>query len=296
MGGGTANCGFALISGYLLYDKPFDKKRIIRLWMEVWFYSVFCGTLAFCLHSIRFPLNADNIFSMFFPVLTNQYWYMSTYIVIILLSPFFNKMIAAMNKREFERLILISVILYSLIPTLLKQSQWMVGTNSISILLVMYLIGAYIHRFNIHGIHNKVISAVLVLLGVISIYVRKILNLDPITSFVWGTERIIPVLLSITLFLGFLGIRPSFPMKVKKAITFFSSSVFAVYLLHIGRLREFVFLSWFNDAVAYQHGYFIGWLLGAAAIIFVVSICIDKARMLLERLIMRIHVIRRFIG
>lgn len=295
LGGGTGNCGFALISGYLLYNKSFNKKRVMRFWLEVWFYSVFCGTIAFLLHSTNFPLNKENIISMFFPVLTNQYWYMSTYIVIMLFSPFLNKMIASLDKEEYQRLLIIAFIVFSLIPSIFTSSRWMVGTNNIAIMFVMYLVGAYIHMFNMNGRYTIPVSFLLIIIGVGSIYIRKMLCKDPITWFVWETEKIIPVILSITLFLTFKNINVRLSEKMDKFITFFSSSVFAVYLLHIGRLREFVFLSWFNDSIAFQHWYFVIWLLVAASIIFLCCIIIDKVRLMIEEHLLKISFFNRFL-
>lgn len=47
LGGAIGNCAFVIIGGYLLCMKAFDSRRIIKLWLQTFFYSVVCGLIAF---------------------------------------------------------------------------------------------------------------------------------------------------------------------------------------------------------------------------------------------------------
>lgn len=49
MGRDIGNCIFVLITGYLLYNKKFTLKRIIKLWLDVWSYSIGIGIICYCL-------------------------------------------------------------------------------------------------------------------------------------------------------------------------------------------------------------------------------------------------------
>ena len=69
-----------------------------------------------------------------------------------------------------------------------------------------------------------------------------------------------------------------------KVITFFSSSVFSVYLLHIGRLQKWIFLDLLDDSYVYTLWYFPLWLLAVVLLVFVTCVLIDKVRIyLVER-------------
>lgn len=62
LGGGLGNCAFVLLSGYLLIDKSFSVKRIIRLWFQVLCWSIFCGIIVFALGAHE--VNVKTVLSM----------------------------------------------------------------------------------------------------------------------------------------------------------------------------------------------------------------------------------------
>ncbi|KMO86057.1 hypothetical protein AB840_09940 [Megasphaera cerevisiae DSM 20462] len=105
VGGGLGNCAFVLISGYLLINKEFHTKRIVKLWFEVWTYSVVLGIVAFMIKTE--PFSIGSLVHMLFPVTYNQYWYMSTYIVMMLLTPFLNPLFLGMTKMKYRAFIVI---------------------------------------------------------------------------------------------------------------------------------------------------------------------------------------------
>ena len=80
IGGGLGNCVYVIISGYMLVDKKFTVKRIIKLWLEVWFYSVTIGFICYATGITEFSLRG--VVRMLFPVVFNEYWYMSAYTIL----------------------------------------------------------------------------------------------------------------------------------------------------------------------------------------------------------------------
>lgn len=277
--GAMGNCAFVLITGYFMINKKQNIKRLIKLWFEVWIYSLVLGSISFMLGTEQFSL--WSLLKMIFPVIFNEYWFMSSYVILFLVSPYINKMILTLTKKEFQTLIVILVVVFSVIPTL-TGTKWMTDANYIMSFLTMYVIGGYIRLYGINLFKKKYLYCFcaigLTLLMFISILVFKKLNLPKaLFYFVWGMNKIPVILASIMWFLTFISLKK---IKYNKIINFASSSVFGVYLLHIGRLNKWIFGKLFNTTLAYNAGgvtLFIQLVIWTISI-FVCGVLIDKIR------------------
>lgn len=298
MGGGIGNCLFVLISGYLLFEKEFRLRRVLKLWLEVLFYSIVCGLISIYVGTDSFSF--DTVRRIFTPISSDEYWFMTTYVLLMLLSPFIQRMLSNLSKKEFQAFIFLSFILFSLLPTLgcifpkvLDYERFLVDQNRLFIFIVLYSIGAY---FRAHG--DLFSKKVMVYTGMItffilymSFYVIYNINLggelqyDP-SALAWGLEKAPVVLLAVAIFSYMI----TLPVKMHRVIAFFSSSVFAVYLLHIGRLRTLLFKV-FDDSVVFQTYYFVIWYIFSVAVIFIGAVLIDKLRILLVE-----HLVQRMLG
>ena len=96
------NC-FILISGYFLTDTTFKWKKLVLMILQVYFYFYGCriATIIFT----KAPIDAYDLSSWFFPVLQGrQYWFVSMYIFVYLITPFLQKLIASMYVHHLSRL------------------------------------------------------------------------------------------------------------------------------------------------------------------------------------------------
>lgn len=296
MGGGVGNCLFVLISGYLLFEKDFKLRRVLKLWLEVLFYSIVCGLFSIYLSTDSFSF--DTMRRILTPISSNEYWFMTTYVLLMLLSPFIQRMLNTLSEKEFQRFIFLSFLLFSLLPTLgcifpriFDYERFLVDQNRLFIFIVLYSIGAYIKVYGVPFSKKVMVRIGMITFSVIyiSFYVIHNINLggelryDP-SSLAWGLEKAPVVLLAVAVFSYIIML----PIKMHRIIAFFSSSVFAVYLLHIGRLRTLLFKV-FDDGVIFQTYYFVIWYVLSVVVIFVGAVLIDKLRVfVVERLVQRI--------
>ena len=79
------------------------------------------------------------------PLLSGRYWFYNTYFVLILLSPFINKLIVALSKDEFKKLLLIFFVLWVLIPFV--HGLKAIEMSNLGWFVFLYLIAAYIRFF-----------------------------------------------------------------------------------------------------------------------------------------------------
>ena len=79
---------FCLIMGYFGIRSEFKIKKVIQLEAQVIFYSLFGLCIALIFKS---KLSFSAIVVTLFPIIFNQYWYITAYIMVYILSPFLNK-------------------------------------------------------------------------------------------------------------------------------------------------------------------------------------------------------------
>ncbi len=228
------NC-FLLISGYFLVGK---KKRnaesILKIWLHVLFYSVLIP-LTICGLG-KNEITAKGLIGAMFPVIYETWDYASAYIVLMLFVPFYNRLLQCLNKKEFNRLLVLFFFCWCLVPTLTGKDF---ESNYLIWMFVVYAVGAYIRLFP-HRLTESVKPALIGVIVSFSSYLLSVVILDILgTRFLFlansarevrfGQMQMLPcVLLSISLFLVFKNLE----IANSKTINFLAQGVFGVYLIH----------------------------------------------------------------
>lgn len=79
---------FMLITGYFMANQKITVTKILKLLLEVWFFSIaiwICGVLF-----MGETLDEGYIKDMLFPILSDEYWFVSSYLIVVILSPLIN--------------------------------------------------------------------------------------------------------------------------------------------------------------------------------------------------------------
>lgn len=148
LGGAIGNCAFVIIGGYLLCMKEFDSRRVIKLWLQTLFYSIICGLIAFKIGVI--DVSIKSIIMMLLPITYNEYWFISSYLILMLLVPFLNPLLKGMLRNKHRAFIGLGLLVFSIIPTITRNS-WMDTYNHILLFIFLYTIGSYIKIYSIQG-------------------------------------------------------------------------------------------------------------------------------------------------
>lgn len=109
----AVNC-FVLLSGY--FGIKMKIKRIFQLDAIVWFWGITGIVLGAVTGIHMLSVKTDVLFLL--PVITKRNWFLTTYVVLYLLSPCLNFVIEKLNKRQFQSLILLMVTIFYLVPTI----------------------------------------------------------------------------------------------------------------------------------------------------------------------------------
>lgn len=277
---------FVLISGYFLCQSKFKWQRLVKLELEVLFYSAVIGVL-FCIFlPEREPI--QNLRADFMPLLSERYWFYSTYFVLVLISPFINKMLPNLEKKEFRKLLALLFVLWVVIPFIPKVRA--LQMSNLGWFVFLYLCAAYIRNYGTDFARE----AKTYILAGISCYILMMLftagfdllaltdsSFQPKFACFLSMNNILVLLTSILLLIGF----SKWHIGHKKAINTIASATFGIYLIHDNELlRPFLWVDVFRNASYFgSHKLFLH---GLAAIAIVFSACalIDILRIaLLEK-------------
>ncbi|MEG0643134.1 MAG: acyltransferase family protein [Clostridia bacterium] len=136
-----------LISGYFLIDANFKVKKVLKLWAQVLFYSI--GFLLIGIF-IGQSINKEQLVQSIFPIITkNGYWFMTVYMCLYVLSPYINKLIKSLSKKQHFVLLTILIVIFSIIPTILPSENSLDPTMGCGIIwfITLYIVATYLKLY-----------------------------------------------------------------------------------------------------------------------------------------------------
>lgn len=234
----AVNC-FALISGYVMCNSKFRMSKICQLWAQTFFYSAGFRVL---FSVIKKEFIAEKLIKSFLPISTSQYWYVSAYFGMFFLIPLLNTAINNMEKKVFERTLLLCFTVFC-VNFVFLQSLYdpfgMQGGYSTLWLALMYLTGGYIKKYSVAEKIKKSTALILYfVMSTVTFLSRPILTV--LTRKIFGKviyedafvryDTLFVTLASLGLFV--FCVRLSFSERTKKVIGFFSPAALGVYLIH----------------------------------------------------------------
>ena len=294
----AVNC-YALISGYVgLYSKH-RYSSLAELWLRVVYYTVIF-TIVFKLLLPDY-ITPSYFIKAFMPVSTGQYWYFSAYFLMFLFLPLIKPGLRTLSKKQIQftlaSIILLLTVTAPSVSIFLEESKrdvFLINSGfSMLWLLVLYILGAYIRRFDAFKNIGKLKSAVGYLSMVLLTWGAKYLS-DMIEAVNKDHELLLNVtaallkrtvsyrsptiaLSGLFLFLFFINLK--LPDFMKRLATFFAPVSFSVYLIHTNPLIWKTFMNkTFVSFSAFPVPKLIIAVLGSALAIFIGCALADKIR------------------
>ena len=234
---GVFNTGvtlFMLISGYFGIKREYSKG--FKLYSTVMFYSI----LSFLILALVFNgFTLRGTIKAFLPIETRSFWYITIYFIILLVSPYVNKIVESLSKREYQCLLCVMVYLFYVAPTMLKIEIMRDSGKGLVNLLIIYIIGRYIRIYFDDFRYSKLklitFASFVMITGMLLnyAYIIKITHGHYAAPFSKDNSIII-LIASIAIFLLFKQI--AFYSGIVNKI---SASVFPIYIFE-GTLRRFI--------------------------------------------------------
>ena len=243
-----------------------------------------------------FP-DLKTIFLSFFSVTFNRYWFISAYILIYILSPYINKFLKSISKVEHKKILIITIIIWSIIPTIFgifnDNTETFLYFNRFIWMIVLYMLGAYIRLYSINFFNKHTNKKAIIIslcsfsfmvLGIILIFKFKDVFLKIGTkelAYFWQPNTIPMLMLSVSIFELFLNLK----IKNNKVINVLASTTLGIYMLHDGPLRFTLWQKIFKSLNCLNSKYAIIYIIFHTFIIFAVGVVIDLIRQLIEKII-----------
>lgn len=294
-GGKTAiNC-FVLITGWFMCKQEFKWKKLLRLYLEVKFYTITIYFIFLITGYIQFSYK-ECFLTIFNVGVGIGKGFTSSFIVFYALIPFLNKFIKNIDKKEHGILILVLLTAISIIPTMCFNNSF----EYITWYSILYLIAAYIRLYPNKMSESKKITAIGTLiclmlswLSIIVIYKVgvKCNHVLDTHHFVADSNKILAVVTSIAIFCFFKNIS----LGQNKFINTVSSATFGVLLIHASSdmMRKWLWQDVCKNVWHFQNNSLSEFLLHAVCCticVFALCTIIDLIRQLIQRKIMGLNV------
>jgi hypothetical protein len=163
---------FILISGY--FGIRSNLKKLVRLDLMVIFYDL----VGLCIYlAYGYNPGAKTILGMILPLISGRYWFLSCYFFLALLAPYIEILLEHLTKEQFERLILLLLVLFYVIPTFLYFQLMQDNGKGLPNMIVIYIIGRYLGKYPQGNRWAKIKTILLAALFVLNLCVVVGLNL-----------------------------------------------------------------------------------------------------------------------
>lgn len=139
----SVNC-FMLISGY--YGIRFSLDKLLKIVLQALGVSIMWQAMLVCFGKSYEP-NLNDFWLYFFPISSSLWWFLSCYIMILVLSPIINQGVTSINRPSFS-IVLLILIIYHSITRFISVHSFNAGMDFLWMLTV-YLIGRYLGIYRI---------------------------------------------------------------------------------------------------------------------------------------------------
>ena len=153
---------FVLISGY------FGIKTNIRIIVSIEMATVFYALLSLIAQYFDGQtISIRDIFHNCFPVSSNIYWYITAYMLMMIFADYINLLPEKLDKKGFQRLILIMLLVFSVLPSILQIHVMNDYGKGVLNMLLIYLIGRYIRKYDLEIKEEfKAVKIIFLLFGI----------------------------------------------------------------------------------------------------------------------------------
>lgn len=261
-----------MITGYFLIEKvDFRWKGFANVWCITLFYSIL-----FLLVFAVFRLNSLSILVVvksLLPVTTNQYWFITTYLALLLLAPYITKLASGFNKRQYAILVAVMFLLSFEYPF----GRLFAGNGfTLFWFVFLYLFAGYIRLFSLPDWIVKYRYMLLMLLFCILLVPvlltdARVLNLRSLSHLLDNGYNGFVCFLSFVIFICFL--KADMKGVIWERLASISVYTFGVYVIH----ENVIFRTFLWDSLKNVTPSIYGYLF-LASISFVVMLLVDYFR------------------
>lgn len=276
---------YVLLSGYF-GSGGFRLRKVAKLWGQVAFYSIGIAALCFVLGIL--PVQQLSIYRLFgyvFPVVTNHYWFATTYVLLLFLMPFLNAGVERLSERELRwgilGLLLFTCFAKTLIPMQLPTDQ---KGYDIIWFVILYLVGAYLCKYGREAwkrygwllFFGSGLLIFLVTMVMHRIWVETG-ALEAFQNYAYSYNHLFCLTGAVGLFMAFDNIRIK-SERWSRLICEISGCTFGVYLIHEHMDLRYLWPQWFQTPSMVDRFLFVPHMMVTILVVFSCCALIEYLR------------------
>lgn len=280
----AVNC-FVLITGYFSVQGSYKKVKVFKLWGKTLFYSVAISVVFLGLGEIGLRKVAKS----FLPVVTKEYWFITVYLALYLLSPYINRCLQNLSKSEFRSLMITMTCLFVVWNSVMPRWSTLDDTGGFGLLwfVYLYVLGAFLAmEFDIKKIKRwTYLIGYLLFIGIIVLIKTLFMKMgfEALSDAWYGYNTIFVLGAAVCLFCFFASGNAA--KGNYRVIKWFSPVALDIYLItEQAQIKERLFTEWLKIPEAlgtYSLILFVLYSLGSVIAICIVCLLIGKIRMML---------------
>lgn len=279
----AVNC-FVLVTGFYFDTGTYKKKKVISLWGKTLFYSVGISVIFLLTGNAGIKDTVKNCI----PVITKEYWFITVYLVLYIFSPYINRLLKDLEKKEFQRLIVIMTVVFVIWKTVFPFLSTLDDTGGFGLLwfIYLYVLGAWLKKYwDMERLRRWIyLAGYIGCTGIV--YLSKIVLLKAgftALSDVWyGYNTFFMLGASLSLFLFFASSKKEKATFGTRVIQLISPVVLDIYLIsEQSMVREALFTDWLKvpeASVKMNAILFMAYSLACVAAICISALAVGKLR------------------
>lgn len=285
---------FVLISGFFMIDKAFNWERIIRLWIQVAFYSFGISLVFYLIEPGSHTMN--NVLRGL-PISHRPYWFFQKYFGLVFLAPFLSKAVTALSQAQYKRFLLALILICCTISCYIPFGDLMGANKGFELIwfIALFFFGGYIRRFPCNYSRKQLLLSLLGVSTIAFVFIiaKGLLRHSLILEFPGYNGFGFFIAVPIFILFQQASFRHTYFTKL---LTSLAPLTFGVYLVSEHPIiNNKLWRQWFDWASLMESVWLIPVMILSVVLIFLVSAGIDRCRAALFGLL-RISAITAWCG
>ena len=163
---------YVLISGYYLSSSKVRLSKVLLLILQVYFYTLLISGAMMIVgaYSVKPEDKLDRALRYLFPISSEHYWFVTAYVIMYVLAPVMNAAVNALKRKQLKAVIIGLLTWFCFIKSIVPVKF---GTDRMGYdfgwFICLYLIAAYIRKYDIVLFRDAKKSALVYLISVVVI-------------------------------------------------------------------------------------------------------------------------------
>lgn len=152
---------FVLIGCWFMVEKSFKASRVLKLYLQLWFFNSLTTLLVYCFGG---NVPANEFLICLFPVTFYSHWFISSYLILIWLSPFLQKVLL-LSKHKLKLLLILLFFPICFISSIHSMSDSRL--DGACFFIFIYLAIGYYKKYHKNNTTNTTRKTLIFLIGLL---------------------------------------------------------------------------------------------------------------------------------